>query len=424
MRPTRRQFLRSSAYAATYGALAHGAEGVPKRSGETLRVGLIGCGGRGTGAAVNALSADPNVELYAMADLFDGQLQKSLQHLREEVPDKVKVEPGRCYLGFDAYQKLLATDVDVVLLATPPGFRPSHLRAAVEAGKHSFVEITIAIDAPGVRSALESAELAAKKNIAIVSGFCWRYQSGMRAAAERIRAGAIGDVRAIYASFYRGDLGHKYPGPRPEGTSDLEWHLRDWYGHLWLSGDVTILLSGGHSVDKMSWWLGDEMPVKAVAIGSQMFPTGGNTFDNCFVAYQYASGIYGFLGCRSQEGCFTENADRIIGSKGICTIAGSKGPIITGENPWRYTGPINNMYQAEHDELFASIRSGKPINDGARMARTTLMAIMGRMAAYTGQEITWDRAMNSQDKIAPDKMDWDSPIPKRPPAVPGVAQIL
>jgi len=391
---------------------------------ETLRVGLVGCGGRGTGAAVNALKADPHVELTAMADLFDERIQSSLTLLRKEVPDKVKVDPERSFTGFDAYRKLMESDVDVVLLTTPPGFRAEHLRAAVQAGKHSFVEITIAVDAPGVRSALASSQLAAENNLAIVSGFCWRYNHALRAAAEQIHQGAIGDIRSIYATYYRGDLGHKYHGPRPAGISDLEWQLRDWYGHLWLSGDVTILLSGGHSVDKMSWWLGDEMPVKAVATGSQVFPTGGNTFDNCFVAYEYANGIYGFLGCRSQAGCYTENADHIVGSTGICTIGRVRSPVIEGENSWRYDGPTNNMYQTEHDELFASIRSGKPINDGARMARTTLMAMMGRMAAYTGQEIGWDQAMNSQDAIAPEELDWNTKIEPRPLAVPGLTEFL
>ncbi|NLX94588.1 MAG: Gfo/Idh/MocA family oxidoreductase [Rhodopirellula sp.] len=427
-KPSRRAFLQTSASAAFAGAMASQLSSpavVSARTNtETLRIGLVGCGGRGSGAALNALNADPQVQLTAMADLFDSQLQASLKQLEKHAADKVKVAPDCRFLGFDAYEKMMATDVDVVILATPPGFRSQHLRAAVEAGKHSFVEITIAVDAPGVRSALESSQRAAEKNLAIVSGFCWRYNLGLRAAAEQIRAGAIGEVRSLYSTYYRGDLGHKYHDPRPEGISDLEWQLRDWYGRLWLSGDVTILLSGGHSVDKMSWWLGDEMPKTAVATGSQVFPTDGNTFDNGFVAYEYANGIYGFLGCRSQPGCYTENADRIIGSKGICTIAGTRGPAITGENSWRYTGPTNNMYQTEHDELFASIRSGKPINDGARMAKTTLMAIMGRMAAYTGQQITWEAALQSQDRLVPEKLDWNTETEPRPLAVPGLTKFV
>ena len=423
---SRRTFLHSSILGATAGILtSHLAAPAPisaRTNDNTLRLGLIGCGGRGTGAAANALQADPNVELAAMADLFDNKIQSSLTLLRQKTPDKVKVDPQNCFTGFDAYRKMMETDVDVVILATPPGFRAEQLHAAVQAGKHSFVEITIAIDAPGVRSALESAQLADDNGLAIVSGFCWRYNQALRAAAEQIRQGAIGEIRAVYATFYRGDLGHKYHGPRPDGISDLEWQIRDWYGHLWLSGDVTILLSGGHSVDKMSWWLDDEMPVNAVATGSQVFPSGGNTFDNGFVAYEYANGIFGFLGCRSQAGCYTENGDHIIGSTGICTIGRAAKPVIKGDNPWRYDGPTNNMYQTEHDELFASIRSGKPINDGHRMARTTLMAVMGRMAAYTGQQITWDQAMNSQECLTHENLTWDTKITPRPLAVPGLTK--
>jgi predicted dehydrogenase len=279
------------------------------------------------------------------------------------------------------------------------------------------------VDAPGVRSALESAEVARKKNLAIVSGFCWRYDHALRAACEQIRQGAIGEVRSIYATYLRGDLSHKHPGPRTPGMTDLKWQLRDWHDYLWLSGDPTIVCSGGHSVDKMSWWLGDVMPVKAVATGSRVYPGDGNSFDNCFVAYEYASGIRGFLACRSQPGCYTENADYIIGAKGICTIHHGR-PAIQGENRWRYTGPKTSMYQTEHDELFASIRAGKPINDGTRMANTTLMAILGRMAAYTGQEVTWEQALHSQQSLVPAKIDWNTKIEPLPTAKPGITPLV
>jgi predicted dehydrogenase len=332
------------------------------------------------------------------------------------------VAPDRCFLGFDAYQKVIDSGVDVVLLATPPGFRPPQLRAAVEAGKHAFVEITAAIDAPGVRSVLESAALAKTKNVGILSGFCWRYNYSARAVLQKIRDGAIGEIRAVYATYLRGHLASKYHGHRKPGMTDIQWQIRDWYDYSWLSGDVTILLSGGHSVDKMSWWLGDVMPIKAVATGSRVYPTEGNTFDNGFVAYEYASGIRGFLGCRSQPGCHNENADYIIGTKGVCTIGRGKAPTIQGETNWRYDGPVNNMHQTEQDEFFASIRAGRPINDGQRMAYTTLMAVMGRMAAYTGQEITWDQALNSQQKLMPEKLSWDMKLDLPPVATPGMTK--
>lgn len=426
-RSSRRDVLRVSARSAVAGALAARvavpAVAAQRQRAETLQVGLVGCGGRGTGACLNALQADPNVTLTAMADLFADRLTPSLEQLKARLPERVHVPPERRFLGFDACQRLVDSGVDVVLLCTPPGFRAAHLAAAVAAGKHSFLEIAAAVDAPGVRSVLRSAEIAQKKGLAIVSGFCWRYNAALRAARDQIRAGAIGSVRAMYATYLRGDLSHKFHGPRPAGMGDLEWQLRDWYSHLWLSGDVTILLSGGHSVDKMSWWIDDTMPTKAVAIGSRLYANDGNTFDNGFVAYEYANGVRGFLGCRSVPGCYNENADYIIGATGTCTIGRGRVPVIAGPKPWRYEGPPPNMYQAEHDALMASIRARKPINDGPRMAHTTLMSIMGRMAAYTGQEVTWEQALNSRQKLVPDALDWNTKIDPPPLATPGITRL-
>jgi predicted dehydrogenase len=273
-----------------------------------------------------------------MGDLFSENLESSLAILQKQSPDKVKVDSSRRFTGFDAFRRVIDSDVDVVILATPPGFRPAQFEAAVAAGKHAFVEITPAIDAPGVRSVLASSEMARQKNLSVVSGFVWRYDPALRAAVEQIRAGAIGEIRALYSTYYRANLGHKYKGERPAGMPEIEYQIRDWYKHLWLSGDVTILLSGGHSVDKMSWWLGDEMPVSAVATGSQVFENWGNTFDNAFVAYRYASGIRGFLGCRSQSGCHNENGDEVIGTKGIFRFSG-RVPVIEGETNWLYKPP-------------------------------------------------------------------------------------
>lgn len=423
---SRRGFLHSSASVAAGGVLASqiGFPAVTSGAGktQTLKIGLIGCGSRGAGAALNALKADNNIELSVMGDVFKNNLESSLGLLQKEIPEKVKVPANQQFVGFDAYQKVIDSDVDIVLLTTPPGFRALHLKAAIEGGKHAFAEITAAIDGPGVRSVLESAELAQSKGLAIVSGFCWRYNDSMRAVAEQIRAGAIGEIRALYATYYRNSLDHKYHGKRTAEMTDMEWQIRDWYNHLWLSGDVTIVLSGGHSVDKMSWWLDDVMPTAAVATGSRAIPAEGNTFDNGFVVYEYENGIRGFLGCRSQDGCYTSNGDYIIGTKGICKIG--RTPVIEGETNWRYGGKKNNMYQAEHDEFIASIRAGKPINDGKRMAHTTLMAILGRMAAYTGKRITWEQALNSQQKLVPDELNWNMKIDQPPRAVPGLTRFI
>ncbi|MCA9266185.1 MAG: Gfo/Idh/MocA family oxidoreductase [Planctomycetales bacterium] len=317
---------------------------------------------------------------------------------------------------------MIGSDVDIVLLVTPPAFRPQHLKASVEAGKHAFAECIAGVDAPGVRSFLKSSELAASRNVGILSGFCWRYHAGARAAQQQILDGAIGDVRTVYATFYRPSFDRHYGGQRKPEWSDLEWQLRDWADFLWLGGDLSIGLSGGHSVDKIAWWLNDEMPVKAVGVGGRQFPGEGNTFDHCQVAYEYADGKRAFLGVRCQNGCHNENADYIIGADGVCTLGRGGAPVIDGRHEWKYSGPLPRMHQVEHEEFIASIRAGKPINDGPRMARTTLMALMGRMAAYTGQEISWEQAMNSQQSLVPTDIDWNTRIELTPPPQPGVTK--
>ena len=419
----RRQFIRSAGTTAVIGRMAAPNILAKPANTQSLKVGLIGCGGRGTGAAYNALMADENVVITAMGDALPGQIQSSLEQLRNKIPDRVKVDARHRFTGLDAHQGVVESDVDVVILATPPAFRPQHLKAAVDAGKHSFVEITAAIDAPGVRSVLASAEKAARDGLAIVSGFCWRYDPGLQAAQEQILNGAIGEIRSLYATYLRPNLGPKYKGKRTPDMTDVEWQIRDWYHHLWLSGDLTILLSGGHSVDKMSWWMNDKMPVNAVAIGSRINPRWGNTFDNAFVTYEYENGIRGYLASRSISGCYDENGDEVVGTKGVFRFQHRR-PVITGETNWRYRGPARSMYQVEHDALLASIRNGQPINDGVRMAKTTLMAVMGRMAAYTGRKITWEQAMKSQENLMPDELRWDSEVPKRPLATPGVTRFL
>ena len=393
-------------------------------SSDTLKVGLIGCGGRGTGAASQALKADEHVILTAMADVFGDKLQSSLESLRKELPDKVKVEPDHCFVGLDAFQKVLDSGVDVVVLATPPGFRPQHLKAAVAAGKHIFCEKPVATDAPGVRSALESAELAKQKNLALVAGFCWRYN--LAALFERILGGEIGDIRVIYGTYYTGPVKPMPPASdRPSSMNDLEWQLHNWYNFGWLCGD-SIVEQAVHAVDWMCWAMKDVPPIKAVAVGGRQIPAeGGNIFDHFEVNYEYEGGARGFLGCRQQPGCSNDNTATFYGTKGEAREMGfSSMPFIRGQNKWQYKGPRPDMYQIEHNEMFASIRAGKPINNGLRLCTSTMTAIMGRMAAYTGQEITWERALNSQETLVPEKLAWDVPIPVKPMARPGETKFV
>lgn len=422
----RRQFLKTSA---VVGGALTATSLLPARlfageNSDTLRIGLVGCGGRGTGAASQALKADPNVVLTAMGDAFADALAKSLQVLQKDQPDKVKVTPETSYVGLDAYQKVIDSGVDVVLLATPPGFRPTHLKAAVEAGKHIFCEKPMATDAPGVRSVLESVEAARQKKLSLVAGFCWRYEAARREFYQRIHEGALGELRAIYATYYAGQVKPMPPASeRPASAGDLEWQLRNWYNFVWLSGDGFVE-QACHSVDKVAWAMKDVPPLKAVAVGGRQTPNNqGNIYDHMFVVYEYPNEVRAFVGQRQIGQTFTENSDYLIGAEGVGTIPGWKAPHYKGKEIWRYRGPESDMYQEEHNQLFASIRKGNPINDGVRMAQSTLMGLMGRMAAYTGQEVTWDQAMNSKEELVPARLDWSMKLDIPPIAVPGLTRL-
>ena len=386
-----------------------------------LKVGLIGCGGRGTGAAGQALKADPNVVLTAMGDVFEDRLMGSLAALQKEVPGQVKVAADHRFTGLDAYEKVLASGVDVVVLATPPGFRPLHLQAAVAANKHIFCEKPVATDGPGIRSVLASVAAAKKKNLALVAGFCWRYNLAERALFQRIHDGDIGEVQVVYGTYYTGPVKPMSPASeRAAGTTDLEWQLRNWMNFSWLSGD-SLVEQAVHAVDWMCWAMKDVPPLKAIAVGGRQIPAeGGNIFDHFEVNYEYAGGARGFIGSRQQTGCVSDNSATIFGTKGRGYELGFRGmPHIKGAQDWQYKGPRPDMYQIEHNEMFASIRSGNPINDGVRLAHSTLTALMGRMAAYTGQEITWDMALNSTEQLVPASMTWNMPLTTMPTPMPG-----
>ena len=386
---------------------------------ETLKVGLIGCGGRGSGAAMQALKADPNVVLHALGDIFPERFEQCLQGLRKVHGDKVKVDDGHKFVGFDAYQKVIDSGVDVVLLATPPHFRPLHLEAAIKAGKHIFCEKPVAVDAPGIRKVLELAKLAKEKNISLVSGFCWRFDEAKRAVFGKINDGSVGEVMSIYNTYYTGGA---WSFPRQAGWSDMEFQLRNWMYYTWLAGDH-IVEQAVHSIDMMSWAMGDVLPVSAVGVGGRQVRTDalfGHIFDHFAITYDYANGAKGFHFSRQQENCERSYLVETFGTKGRALADCSRSVHkIEGMNPWKYTGVQNDMYQTEHNELFASIRSGKHINNGEQMANSTMLAIMGRMAAYTGRKITWDEALKSTESLAPELVNFEAPVPKIEVARPG-----
>jgi len=425
---SRREFLRTSAAAGAALAAPAILSGnlFAAENSDTLRIGLIGCGGRGTGAASQALSADENVVLTALGDAFAEPLEKSLEALRKDHAARVKVTAEKCFVGLDAYQKVIASGVDVVLLASPPGFRPVHLRAAVEAGRHVFCEKPMATDAAGVRSILESVKVAKAKKTALVAGFCWRYDLPRREFYKRVHDGAIGDIRAIYATYYTGRVKPMPPATsRPKEMGDLEWQMRNWYNFTWLSGDG-LVEQACHSVDKIAWAMKDVPPLRAVAVGGRQTENcQGNIFDHIFVVYDFPGDVRAFMGQRQVSNCHSENADYVLGSAGLGTLPPNwSDPIINAKERWRYRGPKKDMYQQEHDELFASIRRGQPINDGDWMAQSTLMAIMGRMAAYTGQMVTWEDVMNSQERLVPEQLDWKMKLDAAPMAIPGFTKFV
>ena len=392
-----------------------------------IKVGLVGCGGRGTGAASQALHADDYAELTAVADVTQPQVDKCLQTLKaiSRVTDRVKVDSAQQYLGMDAYQKVIASGVDVVLLATPPGFRPTHLAACIGANKNVFCEKPVATDAPGIRSVLDLSEKAKQKNLSLVAGFCWRYNGMIQDTFQQIYNGAIGRTVAYYATYYTNPVKPMPPASsRPAGMSDVEWQIRNWYNFVWLCGD-SIVEQAVHSADKIAWAMHDEPPVSCVGVGGRIIPAeGGNIYDHFEVNYLYPNGVRAFLANRQIEGCYNENADYILGTDGQVTIGKGPVPRIEGKTNWTWSGQKYDMYQREHDVLFASLRKNQPVNDGKRMATSTLLAMMGRMAAYTGQEVTWNQALNSQEKLFPDQLDMNASLAVQPRAQPGITKLV
>lgn len=403
---SRRTFLKASAASATAVTLAPGAFAA---ADETLRIGLVGCGGRGTRAAIEALRADKNVKLIAMCDVFKDRLDASLRSLTKgkearDVVSRIDVPPDRCFDGLDGYKKLIDC-VDVVLLCTPPGFRPQHLRAAVEARKHVFCEKPVAVDVPGVKSVIESARIAQKNGTGLCSGYCWRYDYAKRETVKRIHDGAIGDVLAMHITYHTGPLWDR-------GTDDpyttLEYQLRNWYYFTWLSGDF-IVEQHCHNFDKANWVLRGAVPIAATGVGGRQVrvaPKWGNIYDHFACTLEFANGLKLFSACRQMPGCPADVNDHVYGTKGQAQLMKTPQLYLPGGKTWEYDGPGSDMYQVEHNELFASIRAGKPINDGETAAHSSALAIFAREAAYSGQRLTWKQFMASERSLGPKKLTW------------------
>jgi len=424
---SRRDFIKTSAVVGASAALG-GTERLFAQGSDKLRVGLIGCGWRGTGAAQDCVNSAPNMEIVAMGDLFQDQVDWSLAQLSRKADDKVSVTEDTSFVGFDAYKKVIACDIDMVILGTPPHFRPEHFKAAVEAGKHVFMEKPVAVDPVGIRSIISSSELAKQKGLSIVAGTQRRHQEHYLEIIKRIHNGDIGEIVSGQCYWNMGELWVERAEENMQkrlalGWSDMEWQCRNWLFFTWLSGDH-IVEQHVHNLDIINWAIGAH-PVQAMGMGGREVrtdPKYGNIFDHFAVEYEYPNGVRVLSMCRQTAGCHEQVSERVVGTRGQTYTDGSNGSV-EGQNAYKYEGESPDPYVQEHADLIASIRGGKPLNEGRRIAESTMTAIMGRISAYTGRALKWDWAMNAS------KLDLSLPkyefgdLPVRPAAVPGKTKL-
>ncbi len=421
---TRREFLKNSTAAAVGASIASRIGRIPAvhaAGSDQIRVGLIGCGGRGSGAADQVLRAAPGVKLVAMGDAFRDRLESSRKNLQEKYKDLVDVPEGRVFVGFDAYEKVIASDVNYVILASPPGFRPAHLKAAVAAGKNVFTEKPVAVDGPGIRTCFAVYEEAKAKGLYIAAGTQRRHQISYNEAMKLIHNGALGDIVAARCYWNQGGLWNK---ARQAEWSDMEWQVRNWLYFTWLSGDH-IVEQHVHNLDVINWAT-QSHPARAVGMGGRQVRTGpeyGHIFDHFAIDYEYPSGMHLMSMARQIQGCENSVSEALVGTKGNVVLEDRRRYIINGENPWQFAGKDNDSYLQEHTDLIENIRAGKPINELKNVTESTLTAIMGRMSAYTGKAVTWEQALNSSEDLVPTQLTWGN-IPVPPVATPGKTQLV
>jgi len=426
--PSRRTFLRASSAVLAGGALAPElAARAHARRDDPLRIALIGCGGRGTGAAVQALSTEGAVHLVAMADAFRDRIDSSLKEIVAAAPARVDVPESRRFVGFDAYRQAIDLDVDVVLLTTPPGFRPIHFEYAVAKGRHVFMEKPVAVDAPGVRAVLAAAREAQSKNLKVGVGLQRHHDPAYLETVRRIQEGAIGKV-LFYRAYWNS------PGvwtrAREAGWSEMTYQMRNWYYFNWLCGDH-IVEQHIHNLDVCNWIQGAP-PASAQGQGGRAVRTGpdtGEIYDHHVVEFTYADGTKLFSQCRHQPGCWDSVSEHAHGTQGTADVSGGR---IQGQGgwDWRYRGEPVDPYQLEHDRLFAAIRADQPHDEAVNGAHATMTAILGRLATYSGRVVSWDEALASSVSLAPARYAFDADplvLPTHgtyPHAIPGVTPVL
>ena len=442
---SRRNFLKTTTIGVAGTAMASSwSTAVHAAGDETIKVALVGCGGRGTGAAVQALSTAGPVKLWAMADAFEDRIHSSLENLRHGLParydrdasaglsDRIDVPNERQFVGLDAYRKAIDSGVDVVILTGPPGFRPKHFQYAVEAGKHVFMEKPVATDAVGVRTVLQAAKDAVSKKLKVGVGLQRRHQKSYQDAIARIHDGALGELLALRC-YWNGAGSAKIPQPR-NGLTELQYQVMNWYYYTWLSGDH-ICEQHIHNLDVCNW-IKQAYPVEAQGQGGRQVRTGteyGNIFDHHMVEFTYADGTKMFSQCRHIPGCWNHVAEYAQGTRGTVQLTnGAYVFSLSGQEDDRYRRRRNerNPYQAEHDVLFEAIRNDRRHNEAEAGALSTLTAVLGRMATYSGNIVTWDQAMASTLQLTTDAEHWDAPAPilpdehgQYPVAIPGVSVV-
>ena len=414
----RREFMKVSALAAA--AMNLSMTGSLHSAGkEEIKVGVVGCGGRGSGATRDSLEADPGVKILAMADVFEDRLRSNLDSAKTRFPDRVDVPADRQFLGFDAYKKIIELDLDYIIFATPPFFRSEQVAAAIEAGKNVFMEKPVAVDPVGCRRVMAAGDMAAQKTSGhhrtakdVDMKICYLD------CVKLVQDGAIGDIVSAECYWNQGQLWYKN---RESKWSDMEWMIRNWVNWRWLSGDH-IVEQHVHDLDVINWFKGTH-PARAVGMGGRAHRVTGDQYDYFAVDYEYSDGMHCASYCRQINGCANAVEERVVGTKGSTQSQSGRTEIL-GANAWKYQRKGKNVvspYVQEHIDLIASIRNGSGLNEARRIAESTLTAIMGREAAYSGRTVTWDEMMKSDLKLGPETLNWDVACPEVKIPVPGVA---
>jgi myo-inositol 2-dehydrogenase / D-chiro-inositol 1-dehydrogenase len=434
----RRDFLKTAAAASTLAAV--NAPLVHAQGSDTIKVGIIGCGGRGTGAGDNVLHSAPNVKIVALGDVFKPRAESCRNSLRKigeqdgvkKLGNSVEITDDNVFHGLDCHEKVANSGANYIILASPPGFRPMHLEAAVRAGKNIFTEKPVSVDGPGTRKVLAAYEDALKKKIAIAAGTQRRHQASYLETMKRIHDGELGTITALRAYWNGNGIWFRPRSSLPGlgvKDSDLAYQMNNWYHFVWTCGDH-ICEQHVHNLDVCNWAMGNKHPVRCVGMGSRIARAQGkpeevgNIFDNFAIDYEYEGGVHMLSMCRQIPNTVADVSEALAGSKGFCQFGSHTFRDLTGKQTWRYGGGGQDPYIQEHTDLIESIRKGTPINELKNVAESSLTAIMGRMSSYTGKAVTWDQALNSKDNTFQVNYSWEATLPVPPAATPGKTPLV